>query len=166
MYLESNSHIPLQFHHMASWAYTQHTQFSPVIRARLETLERRRLNNNEIHENPFSYVCCLADLHIISGYQYTRGGYYRFINIILDLEILGDHRVRFPQFTDDKTKTQRATVTHTWSYNLSLAWYWTKYVFTWQPVTLGHHLYLCGQSREGENIGLVLKLPLPVLMLI
>lgn len=73
VYLESNSHIPLQFHHMASWAYSQHTQFSLVIGARLETLERRRLNNNEIYESPFSYVCCLVAVHIISGYQYTLG---------------------------------------------------------------------------------------------
>lgn len=55
--------ISLQSYHMASHAYSQNAQFSPLIRARTETLEIRRLNNNEVYETPFSSVGCLAAAH-------------------------------------------------------------------------------------------------------
>lgn len=58
---------------MASHAYSQNAQFSPLIGARMETLEIRRLNNNEAYESPFSSVCCLAAAHSLFGYQHTPG---------------------------------------------------------------------------------------------
>lgn len=61
--------IFFQFYHMASHAYSQKAQFSPLIEARMETLEIRRLNNNEVYESPFSTAGCLAAAHSHFGYH-------------------------------------------------------------------------------------------------
>lgn len=58
---------------MASHAYSQNAQFSPLIGARMETLEIRRLNNNEAYESPFGSVCCLAAAYSLFDYQHTPG---------------------------------------------------------------------------------------------
>lgn len=65
--------IFLQFYHMASQAYSQNAQFSPLIGARIETLEIKRLNNNEAYESPFSSVCCWAAAQSPFGYQHPPG---------------------------------------------------------------------------------------------